>query len=161
MTKFPDGVTVQTYKDGHDLQTDTDGTTILTKPDGVRVQTFKDGATLTTNLDGTKVQLFEGPGQDGMKITIYPDGRKVQENKDNVIVETMPNGDKVTKHPDGDVIEHYKEPRAFPDYGFKPERMFVMKECKPSGIIVVTDVEGEMEVVPVEDQKKAEAAATE
>ena len=64
----------------------------------------------------------------------------------------------VTKHPDGDVIEHYKEPRAFPDYGFKPERMFVMKECKPSGIIVVTDVEGEMEGVPVEDQKKAEAA---
>jgi len=161
VTKFADGVVVQTYTDGHDLQTDTDGTTILTKAGGVRIQTFKDGATLTTNLDGTKVQLFEGEGQDGMKITIFTDGKKVQENADGVIVETRPNGDKITKHPDGDIIEHYKEPKTFVEYSFKADRLFVMKECKPSGIIVVTDVDGEMEVVPLEDQKKAVADAAE
>jgi len=158
VTKFPDGVTVETYTDGHDLQTDTDGTTILTRADGVRIQTFKDGATLTTQLDGTKVQRFEGEGQDGMVITIYKDGRKVQENADKVIVETMPNGDKITKHPDGDIIEHYKEAKAMTEYNFKADRMFIMKEVKPSGIIVVTDTEGEMEVVPLEDQKPAAAA---
>ena len=43
------------------------------------------------------------------------------------------------------------------EYNFETDRMFVMKEVKPSGIIVLTDTEGEIEVVSLEDQKPAEA----
>ena len=42
-------------------------------------------------------------------------------------------------------------------YNFKADWMFVVKEVKPSSIIVVTDTEGEMEVVPLEDEKRAAA----
>ena len=43
------------------------------------------------------------------------------------------------------------------EYNFKADKMFVMKDVKPSGVIVVTDTEEEMEVVPLEDQKPAAA----
>ena len=147
VTKFKDGVKVETFEDGRDLQTDTDGTTIETKADGTRIQTFEDGATLTTQPDGLKVQKFT----DGMVITIYKDNRKVQKNKDGVIVETLPSGDKITKHPDGDVIEHYMKPRE----DIMKGRKIVMKETKPDGTIVVTDDTGEMDVL-IDEDKTAE-----
>ena len=86
-----------------------------------------------------------------MIITIYKDNRKVQKNKDGVIVETLPSGDKITKHPDGDVIEHYMKPRE----DIMKGRKIVMKETKPDGTIVVTDDTGEMDVLIDEDKESS------